>query len=215
LVPSEELRDEILEELSESTALLDTLPSGVTVFGSARTTLEPRFYDSAYRLGQWLARAELPVLTGGGPGVMEAVSRGARSEGGFSVGLNIQLPYEETPNAFLTHRLYFRHFATRKLMLTRYARGFVVYPGGFGTVDELLELLVAFHTNQASRKPMVLIDQPFWSGLLDWFDSELAARKLIDLDKTDFIQVVDDELAALGVLLGADVAAELTHRFAG
>lgn len=214
-MPGEELRDEILEELSESTALLDTLPSGVTVFGSARTTLEPRFYDSAYRLGQWLARAELPVLTGGGPGVMEAVSRGARSEGGFSVGLNIQLPYEETPNAFLTHRLYFRHFATRKLMLTRYARGFVVYPGGFGTVDELLELLVAFHTNQASRKPMVLIDQPFWSGLLDWFDSELAARKLIDLDKTDFIQVVDDELAALGVLLGADVAAELTHRFAG
>ena len=214
-MPGEELRDEILEELSESTALLDTLPSGVTVFGSARTTLEPRFYDSAYRLGQWLARAELPVLTGGGPGVMEAVSRGARSEGGFSVGLNIQLPYEETPNAFLTHRLYFRHFATRKLMLTRYARGFVVYPGGFGTVDELLELLVAFHTNQASRKPMVLIDQPFWSGLLDWFDSELAARKLIDSDKTDFIQVVDDELAALGVLLGADVAAELTDRFAG
>ena len=214
-MPGEELRDEILEELSESTALLDTLPSGVTVFGSARAALEPRFYDSAYRLGQWLARAELPVLTGGGPGVMEAVSRGARSEGGFSVGLNIQLPYEETPNAFLTHRLYFRHFATRKLMLTRYARGFVVYPGGFGTVDELLELLVAFHTNQASRKPMVLIDQPFWSGLLDWFDSELAARKLIDSDKTDFIQVVDDELAALGVLLGADVAAELTHRFAG
>jgi predicted Rossmann-fold nucleotide-binding protein len=90
-----------------------------------------------------------------------------------------------------------------------------VYPGGFGTVDELLELLVAFHTNQASRKPMVLIDQPFWSGLLEWFDSELAARKLIDSDKTDFIQVVDDELAALGVLLGADVAAELTDRFAG
>ena len=214
-MPGEALRDEILEELSESTALLDTLHSGVTGFGSARTTLEPRFYDSAYRLGQWLARAELPVLTGGGPGVMEAVSRGARSEGGFSVGLNIQLPYEETPNAFLTHRLYFRHFATRKLMLTRYARGFVVYPGGFGTVDELLELLVAFHTNQASRKPMVLIDQPFWSGLLDWVDSELSARKLIDSYKADFIQVVDDELAALGVLLGADVAAELTHRFAG
>ncbi len=213
--PEHALLDEVEADLTAATSLLCGLDAGVTVFGSARKTLEPRVYDSAHRLGQWCARAKLPVLTGGGPGIMEAVNRGAHSAGGVSVGLNIRLPYEETPNPYLTHRLYFRHFATRKLMLTRYARGFVVFPGGFGTVDELLELLVAFHTDQAARKPMVLIGRGFWGGLLEWFDNELAAQTLIDADKTDFIHVVDDERSALDILLGADAAAELVDRFAG
>ena len=203
---------QIQTDLSAATTLLSELPSGVTVFGSARTAPDDAAYQCAWRLGAWLGRAGLPVLTGGGPGIMEAVNRGAREAHGISVGLNIELPYEQTPNPYLTHQLHFHHFSTRKLMLTRYSRGFVIFPGGFGTTDELLELLVAFHTNRGARYPMVLVDGAFWSGLLTWFTEQLGSRQLIDLHNTDFIEVVDDEKAALGVLLGAEAAADLMGR---
>ena len=203
---------QIQTDLSAATRLLNELPRGVTVFGSARTAPDDAAYQCAERLGTWLGRAGLPVLTGGGPGIMEAVNRGAREADGISVGLNIELPYEQTPNPHLTHQLHFHHFSTRKLMLTRYSRGFVIFPGGFGTTDELLELLVAFHTDRGARYPMVLVDGAFWSGLLTWFTEQLGSRQLIDLHNTDFIEVVDDEKAALGVLLGAEAAADLMGR---
>jgi len=203
---------QIQTDLSAATRLLNELPRGVTVFGSARTAPDDAAYQCAERLGTWLGRAGLPVLTGGGPGIMEAVNRGAREADGISVGLNIELPYEQTPNPHLTHQLHFHHFSTRKLMLTRYSRGFVIFPGGFGTTDELLELLVAFHTDRGARHPMVLVDGTFWSGLLTWFTEQLGSRQLIDLHNTDFIEVVDDEKAALGVLLGAEAAADLMGR---
>ena len=204
---------QIQTDLSAATTLLSELPSGVTVFGSARTAPDDAAYQCAWRLGSWLGRAGLPVLTGGGPGIMEAVNRGAREADGISVGLNIELPYEQTPNPHLTHQLHFHHFSTRKLMLTRYSRGFVIFPGGFGTTDELLELLVAFHTDRGARYPMVLVDSEFWSGLLNWFTEQLGSRRLIDLHNTDFIEVVDEEKAALGVLLGAEAAADLMSRY--
>ena len=203
---------QIQTDLSAATTLLSELPSGVTVFGSARTAPDDAAYQCAWRLGAWLGRAGLPVLTGGGPGIMEAVNRGAREADGISVGLNIELPHEQTPNPHLTHQLHFHHFSTRKLMLTRYSRGFVIFPGGFGTTDELLELLVAFHTDRGACYPMVLVDGAFWSGLLTWFTEQLGSRHLIDLHNTDFIEVVDDEKAALGVLLGAEAAADLMSR---
>ena len=216
LNPSEQdahLLAQIQTDLSAATRLLRELPRGVTVFGSARTAPDDAAYQCAWRLGTWLGRADLPVLTGGGPGIMEAVNRGAREADGISVGLNIELPYEQTPNPHLTHRLHFHHFSSRKLMLTRYSRGFVVFPGGFGTTDELLELLVAFHTDRGTRHPMVLVDSTFWSGLLTWFTEQLVSRQLIDLHNTDFIEVVDDEKAALDVLLGAEAAASLMGRY--
>ena len=204
---------QIQTDLSAATTLLNELPSGVTVFGSARTAPDDAAYQCAWRLGSWLGRAGLPVLTGGGPGIMEAVNRGAREADGISVGLNIELPYEQTPNPHLTHQLHFHHFSTRKLMLTRYSRGFVIFPGGFGTTDELLELLVAFHTDRGARYPMVLVDSAFWSGLLNWFTEQLGSRQLIDLHNTDFIEVVDSEKAALDVLLGVEAAADLMSRY--
>ena len=216
LNPSEQdarLLAQIQTDLSAATRLLSELPRGVTVFGSARTAPDDAAYQCARRLGTWLGRADLPVLTGGGPGIMEAVNRGARDADGISVGLNIELPYEQTPNPHLTHQLHFHHFSSRKLMLTRYSRGFVVFPGGFGTTDELLELLVAFHTDRGIRHPMVLVDSTFWSGLLTWFTKQLGSRQLIDLHNTDFIEVVDDEKAALDVLLGAEAAANLMGRY--
>ena len=204
---------QIQQDLSAAMTLLSELPSGVTVFGSARTAPDDAAYECASRLGSWLGRAGLPVLTGGGPGIMEAVSRGAREADGISVGLSIDLPYEQTPNPHLTHQLHFHHFSSRKLMLTRYSRGFVIFPGGFGTTDELLELLVAFHTDRGDRYPMVLVDSAFWSGLLNWFTEQLGSRQLIDLHNTDFIEVVDNEKAALGVLLGVEAAADLMSRY--
>ena len=204
---------QIQTDLSAATTLLNELPSGVTVFGSARTAPDDAAYQCAWRLGSWLGRAGLPVLTGGGPGIMEAVNRGAREADGISVGLNIELPYEQTPNPHLTHQLHFHHFSTRKLMLTRYSQGFVIFPGGFGTTDELLELLVAFHTDRGACYPMVLVDSAFWSGLLNWFTEQLGSRQLIDLHNTDFIEVVDNEKAALNVLLGVEAAADLMSRY--
>ena len=133
---------------------------------------------------------------------MEAANRGARESGGVSVGLNIELPFEQAPNPHLTHQFHFHHFQTRKLMLTRYSRGFAVFPGGFGTTDELLELLVAFHNDRATRKPVVLIDGAFWGGLLSWFEDELGARQLIDPPVADLVTVVENETAALRALLG-------------
>ena len=208
-----QLLAQIQTDLSAATRLLSELPRGVTVFGSARTPSDDAAYQCAERLGTWLGRAGLPVLTGGGPGIMEAVNRGAREADGISVGLNIELPYEQTPNPHLTHQLHFHHFSSRKLMLTRYARGFVVFPGGFGTADELLELLVAFHTDRGVRRPMVLVDSAFWSGLLTWFTEQLGSRQLIDLHNTDFIEVADDEYAVLEVLLGEHAATELVNGY--
>ena len=208
-----QLLAQIQTDLSAATRLLSELPRGVTVFGSARTAPSDAAYQCAGRLGMWLGRAGLPVLTGGGPGIMEAVNRGAREADGISVGPNIELPSEQTPNPHLTHQLHFHHFSSRKLMLTRSSRGFAIFPGGFGTTDELLELLVAFHTDRGARHPMVLVDSAFWSGLLTWFTEQSGSRQLIDLHNTDFIEVVDDEKAALDVLLGADAAADLMGRY--
>ena len=192
---------QIQSDLQIATAMLGALTPGVTIFGSARTAPEDPAFRCAERLGRGLAEAGVPVLTGGGPGIMEAANRGAAVVGGVSVGLNIELPYEQAANPHLTHQLHFHHFLTRKLMLTRYSRGFAVFPGGFGTADELLELLVAFHTDRGVRKPLVLIDTGFWGGLIDWFRMELGSRQMIDLHNTDFIQVVDDHVEALKILL--------------
>ena len=192
---------QIQSDLQTATAMLGALAPGVTIFGSARTVPEDPAFRSAEQLGRELAEAGVPVLTGGGPGIMEAANRGAASAGGISVGLNIELPYEQAANPHLTHQLHFHQFLTRKLMLTRYSRGFAVFPGGFGTADELLELLVAFHTDRGVRKPLVLIDTAFWDGLIDWFRLELGSRQMIDLHNTDFIQVVDDHVDALKILL--------------
>ena len=208
-----ELLNQINGDLGEAMSLLGAMAPGVTVFGSARPPPNDPAYQCAERLGTWLGRAGVPVLTGGGPGIMEAVNRGAVEAGGVSIGLNIELPYEQAPNPHLTHQLHFHHFSSRKLMLTRYSRGFVIFPGGFGTTDELLELLVAFHTDRGVRRSMVLVDSAFWSGLLTWFTEQLGSRQLIDLHNTDFIEVVDDEKAALDVLLGAEAAADLMGRY--
>lgn len=202
----------IQSDLSAAAACLGHLEPGITVFGSARTEADCADYQCAYRLGQYLARAGLPVITGGGPGIMGAANQGAIVAGGVSAGLSISLPHEQSPNPYLTHPLHFGDFQTRKLMLTRYSRGFVVFPGGFGTVDELMELLVGFQTRQIARKPMVLVGRAFWRGLIHWLTEELGARRLIDLHDTDFIEHADNEREVLSVLLGHEQAEALLRQ---
>jgi uncharacterized protein (TIGR00730 family) len=143
---------------------------------------------------------------------MGAANQGAMEAGGISVGLSISLPHEQSPNPYVTHHLHFSDFQTRKLMLTRYSRGFVVFPGGFGTVDELMELMVAFQTCQAARKPMVLVDRGFWRGFIEWFTDELASRQFIDLQHMNFIEHADSEQEVLSALLGDDQADALLRR---
>jgi uncharacterized protein (TIGR00730 family) len=203
----------IQSELSAATACLGSLVPGITVFGSARTPSDAPDYQSAYRLGRFLARAGLPVVTGGGPGIMGAVNQGAMAVGGVSVGLSISLPHEQSPNPYLTHHLHFSDFQTRKLMLTRYSRGFVVFPGGFGTVDELMELMVAFQTSRSIRKPLVLVGRAFWRGFVDWLTHELGSRHFIELQNMDFIEHADDEHEVLTILLGKDEADALLLQY--
>lgn len=192
----------ISSELGAAATCLNNLEPGITVFGSARTKADSPDYQCAYRLGHYLAHAGMPLVTGGGPGIMGAANQGAIEAGGVSVGLSISLPHEQSPNPYLTHHLHFSDFQTRKLMLTRYSRGFVVFPGGFGTVDELMELLVVFQTSRSARKPVVLVGRRFWQGLIDWLTEELGSREFIDLHNTDFIKYADDEREVLAVMLG-------------
>ncbi|BDG19840.1 cytokinin riboside 5'-monophosphate phosphoribohydrolase [Thermus thermophilus] len=140
----------------------------VSVFGSARFGEGHPAYEAGYRLGRALAEAGFGVVTGGGPGVMEAVNRGAYEAGGVSVGLNIELPHEQKPNPYQTHALSLRYFFVRKVLFVRYAVGFVFLPGGFGTLDELSEVLVLLQTEKVHRFPVFLLDRGYWEGLVRW-----------------------------------------------
>ncbi len=161
-------------ELVEGFDQLATVTKAVTVFGSARTTRDSVVYQTARHVAERLASMGFAVITGGGPGTMEAANRGARDGGGLSIGLNIELPHEQQPNEFLDVRLDFRYFFVRKVMFVRYASAFVVFPGGFGTLDELFEALTLIQTRKVRDFPVVLFGSAYWNGLLEW-----AARALV------------------------------------
>ena len=165
---------------------------GVSCFGSARVPeFDPR-YEQARTTGRLLAQAGFTVITGGGPGMMEAANRGAKEGGGTSVGLNIELPFEQGANAYQDIELTFHYFFTRKLMFVRYATAFVVFPGGFGTLDELFEALVLIQTHKIRDFPVVLMGTEFWSGLVDWMRERLAGERMISPTDLGLMQAIDD-----------------------
>ncbi len=164
----------------------------VTVFGSARFKEDHAYYHLARAVGAALARAGFTVMTGGGPGIMEAANRGAREVGGRSIGCNIELPREQKPNAYLDRWVTFRHFNVRKLMLVKYSYAFVVMPGGFGTLDELFEVATLIQTGKLQNFPVVLMGREFWQPLLDFFRQRLIERQTIDPPDFDRILVSDD-----------------------
>lgn len=158
----------IMTEFAEGFEVLSRIPPGVAIFGSSRATPHDPYYRVAEGIGHLLVQHGFSVLTGAGPGIMEAANKGAREAGGPSIGLNIQLPQEQPINPYVTNLLNFRYFFVRKVMFVRYSVAFVIMPGGFGTLDELFESVTLIQTSKIRPFPVVLVGQDYWQGLLDW-----------------------------------------------
>ena len=182
----------ILSEFVEGFDALATVGPAVSVFGSARTPRSHRNYKSARRLGAGLAKAGYAVITGGGPGIMEAANRGCHEAGGLSVGCNIELPMEQGLNPYVDLGVEFRYFFVRKTMFVKYADAFVIYPGGYGTLDELFEALTLIQTKKIRDFPVVLIGSDYWGGLLDWVRGTLLAEAAITPEDVDLLRITDD-----------------------
>ena len=164
---------------------------GVTLFGSARIGSDDPIYEAARRTGRLFAEQGFAVVTGGGPGVMEAANRGAREGGGLSVGFNIELPHEQQVNPYLDISLTFRHFYARKTMLVKASEGFVMFPGGFGTLDEMFEALTLIQTKKVLHFPVVLFERAHWAALVDWFHERLLAAGMISPDDERLLFLAD------------------------
>jgi uncharacterized protein (TIGR00730 family) len=164
----------------------------VSIFGSARVREDHSAYQAAVETGRRFAEAGFTVVTGGGPGVMEAANRGAKEGGGLSVGFNIELPHEQNSNPYLDVSLTFSHFYARKTMFVKAAEGFVIFPGGFGTLDEFFEALTLIQTGKVMHFPVVLFDSDYWQGLLDWIQERLLAEGMISPNDEDLLVVTDE-----------------------
>lgn len=182
----------IMAEFIESTERLSELRPAVSIFGSARIRPDNPYYAQCVDIARRLSDAGLAVISGGGPGLMEAANKGAFEGKSSSVGLNIELPHEQKGNAWQDISLSFRHFFARKVAFVKYADAYVVMPGGFGTLDELTEVLTLIQTGKTRRIPVVLVGTAFWRGLLDWFRSQLLANGMINPEDMEIVQVIDE-----------------------
>ncbi len=171
---------------------LAEVPLAVTIFGSARIPEGNPYYEQARDLARRLSHASFPIITGGGPGIMEAANRGASEAGGLSIGANIELPFEQGFNPYVNLPLNFRYFFVRKTMFVKYSVGFVIFPGGFGTMDELFEALTLIQTNKLRPFPVVLMGGSFWDGLLEWIRTEMIAAHTLTPPELKLITVTDD-----------------------
>jgi uncharacterized protein (TIGR00730 family) len=181
-----------MAEFVEATERLAPIRPAVSIFGSARTPPDSPYYQLTEDIARRLSDAGFGVISGGGPGVMEAANKGAFAGKSLSIGLNIQLPHEQTTNPYQDVSQTFRHFFARKYMFVRMAVAYVVMPGGFGTLDELLEALTLIQTRKSPRIPLILVGTEFWSGLLEWFKDRLVSEGMIDADDMNLIQLIDD-----------------------
>jgi uncharacterized protein (TIGR00730 family) len=183
----------IAREFREGFEAVDKIEQpAVTIFGSARIREGSPVYEEAREAGRRFAELGWAVVTGGGPGVMEAANRGAKEGGGLSIGFNIELPHEQSPNPYLDISLTFRHFYVRKTMFVKAAEGFVVFPGGFGTADELFEALTLIQTGKVFHFPVVLYGTDYWGELINWITGELLADGMISPEDLDLLYVTDD-----------------------
>jgi uncharacterized protein (TIGR00730 family) len=194
----------IQSEFVEGFGLLAELGAAVSVFGSARTHIEDPDYVAAEQLGAALARAGYAVITGGGPGIMEAVNKGTSEAGGVSVGLGIELPFEQKLNDWVDIGLQFRYFFARKTMFVKYAQAFVVFPGGYGTLDELFESLTLVQTRKVTSFPVILYRSAYWNGLIDWLRETLVTAGTIAATDIDLVHVTDDVDEIVGLIERAE-----------
>ena len=191
----------ILSEFVEGFETMSRVGRAVTVFGSARTEPGNTYYEQAVQCGRLLAERDFAVITGGGGGIMEAANKGAYQAGGTSVGLNISLPVEQTPNRYQTHELTFRYFFARKVMFVKYAKGFIIFPGGFGTMDEFFESMTLIQTLKVAPFPVVCIGHKFWDGLSSWIrHTLLEEHQNISPEDMDLFRVTDDVAEAVAIV---------------
>jgi len=183
----------IMSEFVEGMYALRDIDNAVSIFGSARTPPHSYHYNAAEYLGWLLAKEGFPVITGGGPGVMEAANRGAKRAGGISIGVNLRIPHEQGGNPYTTINMMLNHFFVRKVMFTKYSKAAVVFPGGFGTLDELFETLTLIQTEKAAPIPVLLFDSSYWKGLLKWWEVHLLHPHFIS-DKDKYLFDVKDDI---------------------
>lgn len=182
----------IMAEFVEASERLNSIRPAVSIFGSARIAPDHKYYMLTERIARLLSDAGFSVISGGGPGIMEAANKGAYFGKSPSVGLNIELPMEQAANAYQDVSQTFKHFFARKFMFVKFASAYVVMPGGFGTLDELLEAMTLIQTNKSRKIPIILVHGPFWRGLVDWFRDCLVSERMIAPDDLDLIQVIDE-----------------------
>jgi uncharacterized protein (TIGR00730 family) len=183
---------QIMAEFVDGFERMARVKPSVSIFGSARTALEHPHYKLATDIARELSDAGFSVVSGGGPGIMEAANKGAFEGKSPSIGLNIQLPHEQAGNPYQDISLSFKHFFSRKVMFVKYASAYVVMPGGFGTLDELAEILTLVQTKKSRRIPIILVHRPFWEGLLNWFATTLVDEGTINKEDLNLIQIIDE-----------------------
>jgi len=182
----------IMAEFVESIEVLSNVHNAVTIFGSARLKPEDKYYQMAEKLGQLLVQNGFSVITGGGPGIMEAANKGAAEAGGQSVGMNIKLPFEQKPNPYANLQLDYKYFFIRKVMFVKYAVAYVIMPGGYGTMDELFEALTLIQTKRVRSFPLILMGREYWQGLLDWLKNSMQQKSMILPCDIEMIQIIDE-----------------------
>ena len=190
----------IQSELVEGFETLHGIGPAVSIFGSSRLTEESFYYQEAFKVARLLSQSGFSIITGGGPGIMEAANKGAKIGKGKSIGLNIEIPHEQRPNKYLDISLNFRYFFVRKLMFIKYSIGFVIFPGGFGTLDELFEALTLVQTGKIISFPVVLYGSEYWKGLLDWFKNAPKNLGAISLDDFKYFEIIDNPEAVCSYL---------------
>ena len=182
----------IMAEFVESIEVLSNVHNAVTIFGSARLKPEDKYYQMAEKLGQLLVQNGFSVITGGGPGIMEAANKGAAEAGGQSVGMNIKLPFEQKPNPYANLQLDYKYFFIRKVMFVKYAVAYVIMPGGYGTMDELFEALTLIQTKRVKSFPLILMGREYWQGLLEWLKNSMQQKSMILPCDIEMIQIIDE-----------------------
>src|SRR5580692_9053951 len=192
----------IMAEFVDSFQTMSTVGPAVTIFGSARAKPSDKYYRAAQAIGKGLAKHNLAVITGGGPGIMEAANKGAMQCGGKSVGLNIELPHEQFANRFSNVPIHFHYFFARKVCFVKYSLGFIYMPGGFGTLDEFFEVLTLVQTGRIPQFPLILYGSDYWTGLLKWAKSQMRDRhNFISVNDLDLVTIVDKPEQAIECIL--------------
>ncbi len=203
----------IMAEFVEGFETLSRVGPCVTIFGSARTPVEDKYYQLTVEVARLAAKQGYGVISGGGPGVMEAANKGASMENGKSIGLNIQLPYEQLPNPYIKTLLNFRHFFCRKVMFLKYTSAVIIMPGGFGTLDEMFETLTLIQTQKVASLPLVLMGSEFWKGLLEWLEKIMLQQNYIHEADLSLMKITDDPHEAINYINKQKETKDVTANF--